>query len=159
VEVVDALLRNRRESLAYPAYSIDGIKKSVGARKVLLSTKLKNLSTLPSKERDASQNLEVPIREKDNEMEYKTKKVSIIGVTPLQIQQDKDFLCKDCIFMHMEGNGGSAFGVWEWYYMACKKQPTGHGWDSSIDPISDGPDDEVSTSIIFECSDYQKVQS
>jgi len=65
VKVSDAQFRNRKESLACPAYSIDGIKKSIGARKVLLSTKFKNLSTLPSKERAASQNLEVPIREKD----------------------------------------------------------------------------------------------
>lgn len=70
MKVSDAQFRNRKESLACPAYSIDGIKKSVGARKVLLSTKFKRLSTLPSKERAASQNLEVPIREKDDKMKY-----------------------------------------------------------------------------------------
>lgn len=91
-------------------------------------------------------------------MEYKTKKVPLPDNREEidNITKHPDFLCKDCVFMMYEGGGASWNGQHEWYFMACKKQPTGHGWNKSVDPIADGPDDETSTSIISECTDYQK---
>jgi len=90
-------------------------------------------------------------------METKTKLVSIENAN-----QHPEFICNQCVHMFMDGDGGYAenSGQYEFYFMACKKQPNQYGYFNRIDAEMDGPYDENNmTDIIVSCDQYQQKKS
>lgn len=65
-------------------------------------------------------------------------------------------LCHHCKFATIVGAGTEHQGMWEHYVQGCSKMPKYPEYEMIVDPVSDGPWEDFTFSVIAGCTHYEE---